>query len=321
MEEINYPQIRSSEVRWEWIGHAWKLFTSDPGTWILMFLTVFILLTLCNIPIYLMFGLAIFSGRDFDEPSTGADLGGADLGAMSLGLLIPIIFLYIFVTCVFLFLLSGLYRTAIKQARGQSISLADLFSGRDCFLSVVGYQFLLIIISIFLYMVFFLPALIIPGIEGLTLLAASLVYLLFSGLMFYALPLIIDRRAGVLEAMRKSIELTRSNIIMYTIFFVVVMLLSGVGFFACIIGLFVTLPFFITVPAVAYRDVLGLPGAQSYDQFAVPPPPNYSVTAPQEELVSATQPPDQIINPVVCPSCGVTLLRATNFCNQCGSKL
>jgi hypothetical protein len=316
MQEINYPQTRSSEVRWEWIGHAWKLFTSDPGTWILMLLTGFILFVLLTIPLSLIISFTALSGSDFEEPTPEAGLT-----AMPLGFLVILGFIYLLGIFFSSFLLSGLYRTAIKQARGQAITLSDLFSGRDCFLSVVGYQILIFIAFLSLYSIFYLPALLMPGIEPLSILAAYLVYLLFNGLMFFALPLIVDRRASVLGAMKKSFELTRANLIMYTIFLLVVILLSAVGIFGCGIGLLVTVPFFITVPAVAYRDVLGLPGAQSYDQFAVPPPPNYSVTAPQEELVSATQPQDQIKNPVVCPSCGVTLLRATNFCNQCGSKL
>jgi len=219
------------------------------------------------------------------------------------------------------FLYSGFFRTAIKQARGQAISVADLFSGRDCFLSVFRYQILLLLAFICVYAIFYLPALIVPGIQILTILAAYLAVFLINASMFFALPLIVDRRAGVLEAMRKSIELTRSNLIMYAIFIFVVALLSFVGVVGCGIGLIVTIPFLITVPAVAYRDVIGLPGAQNYDQFVVPPPPDYSASAPQEQLVSATQPQDQVQKPVVCPSCGATLLRATNFCNQCGSKL
>jgi len=316
MQQINYPQPRSSEVRWEWIGHAWKLFTSDPATWILMLLTGFVLIAVCTIPITMIFGFAVFSGTDFEEP-----VPGTGFGAMSAGIIVTTILLYIVMLFVTSFVYSGFFRTAIKQARGQSISLADLFSGRDCFLSVLGFQFLMLIAYISLYVIFYLPALILPGIEVLTLLAAYLVYFVMYGLMFFALPLIVDRRAGVLDAMRKSIELTRSNLIMYAIFFFVVALLSFVGIFGCGIGLLVTAPFIVTVPAVAYRDVLGLPGAQNYDQFAVPPPPNYSDPVPQQQYVSATQPQDQVQNPVVCPSCGATLLRATNFCNQCGGKL
>ncbi len=316
MQQINYPQPRSSEVRWEWIGHAWKLFTSDPTTWILMLLTGFVLMVICTIPVSMIFGFAAFSGTDFEEP-----VPGAGLGAMSAGFIVTIVLLYVAMLCVSAFFYSGFFRTAIKQARGQSISLADLFSGRDCFLSVLGFQFLMAIAFISVYVIFYLPAFILPGIEVLTILAAYLAYFVIYGLMFFALPLIVDRRAGVLEAVRKSIELTRPNLIMYALFFFVLALLSFVGIFACGIGLLVTLPFIFTVPAVAYRDVLGLPGAQNYDQFAVPPPPNYSDPVPQQQYVSATQPQDQVQNPVVCPTCGATLLRATNFCNQCGGKL
>jgi hypothetical protein len=317
MQQINYTQPKSAEVRWEWIGHAWKLFTSDPGTWILMQLTIFVLFVLCIVPIFMIFGISsFFAARDFDDPSPASGIG--DFTPLAL-LYFPVLFVVVIAGAAYL--ISGLYRTAIKQARGQSISVSDLFSGRDCFLPVLGYLILFSIITLGISLIFNLPGFIVPEIGALTSIVGWLAALVITGSMFFALPMIVDRRAGVVEAMRKSFELTRSNLIMYTIFAFIVSLLSGMGVLLCLIGVLITYHFSITVPAVAYRDVIGLPGAQNYDQFAVPPPPNYSGTPSQEEFAPPTPPQDQSQKSVVCPTCGATLLRATNFCNQCGGKL
>jgi hypothetical protein len=315
MEQINHPQIRSSEVRWEWIGHAWKMFTSDPGTWILIQLTLFGSLFIFSFFMNIVVGLTTALTIDLNEDSMPANGFEAIPWAS-----IPLIIIFSFIQLVgSAFLYSGYFRTAIKQARGQAISLADLFSGRDCFLSVLGFIILVYLMLFGVALIFFLPSFVNPDIGMVTIIAGFLACLLILTSMFFALPLIVDRKAGIFEAMRQSFELTRSHLLMYTLFAIIVGLLGISGFFLCLIGILITSHFLVTVPAVAYRDVIGLPNAQSYDQFTVPPPPNYSPS--QEQFVSATPPQDQVQNPVVCKSCGATLLRATNFCNQCGSKL
>jgi hypothetical protein len=317
MEQIDNTQIRSSEVRWEWIGHAWKMFTSDPGTWILMQLTIYGLLFIFSFFMNIVVGLTTVLTTDLSEDSMPA--GGFEGIPWAS---VPLIIIFSLIHLVgSAFLYSGYFRTAIKQARGQAISLADLFSGRDCFLSVLGFMLLVYLMLTGVFLIFFLPSFVSPAIGMVTMIAGLLACLLIMTSMFFALPLIVDRKAGIIEAMRQSIELTRSHLLMYTLFAIIVGLLGLSGFLLCLIGFFITSHFLVTVPAVAYRDVIGLPSVQSYDQFAVPPPPTYSGIAPQEQFVSATPPQDQIQNPVVCKSCGATLLRATNFCNQCGSKL
>ena len=304
-------QQRSAAVRWEWISEAWKLFSSDPMTWILMQLVVFVFAVMGIAPIlFLLGGFGVLFSR-------GAGMAIAGLSIIAV-VLIPLIVLLMVVGGAFL--LSGLDKAAIKKARGEAISAADLFSGGDVFLSVLGFLALLVV---------GLGALggILGSIGGsndalsaLTSLLSSLANLVVIGLTFYALPMIVDRRAGVIEAIQKSIELTRPHWLMYTLLAFVVELLSGLGIFLCFIGIVLTSHFQWTIPAVAYRDVFGLAGGQRYEEFpAAPPPPQYWID--QATAPPAPPPAAAPTSPVVCPHCGAALSRMTNFCNQCGSRM
>ncbi|MGH9839415.1 MAG: hypothetical protein ACREEM_11600, partial [Blastocatellia bacterium] len=62
---------RRGDVRWEWIGEAWKLFTENPGAWIGMTLiTAVIALVALVLPFFLfVIPAGIFASR------SGGDAG------------------------------------------------------------------------------------------------------------------------------------------------------------------------------------------------------------------------------------------------------
>ncbi len=114
---------------------------------------------------------------------------------------------------------------------------------------------------------------------------------------------------GVTDAMRASYEVTRQNLLMFTLFAVVLPLLAGLGAFACYVGLLVTYPLFFTIMAVAYRDCFGVPGARIFSQGAPPPPPSYATPyAP---------PPAS----AVCPNCHAEVPTGALFCIRCGNRM
>jgi hypothetical protein len=120
---------------------------------------------------------------------------------------------------------------------------------------------------------------------------------------------------------------------MFTLFFIVLGILAGAGVLACGVGVLATLPLLFLGQALAYRDCVGMYGAQSQEQFMPPPPPDYRDYAPSQTPVAQPQPPawtppqDYGSTPTpesatkTCPHCGATLARAVNFCNQCGRPL
>jgi membrane-anchored glycerophosphoryl diester phosphodiesterase (GDPDase) len=319
---------RKGEVRWEWIGEAWKLFTANPGAWIGMLL-LYVIATFLIIGLPVMFILipaGVFASNS--DPTTIATAVAAAAGVLLF--LIPVIMIVALFAVAYLF--SGMFRAAIKQSRGQQISVGDLFSGGDCFLRVLGLLVLSALVQIAVWIVFLIPSFLIDGLESLASLGSSAAGLIVNGLLYFSIPLIVDRGAGVMDAIRQSIETTKPQWWMFALFALVVGILCSVGVLACGIGVLVTLPFYFTVPAVAYRDTFGAQSAQTFDQFSTPPPPSYYAPQPQFSVPPQPQfltPPEptplhsqetQLIGKA-CPTCGATITRAANFCNQCGGPL
>jgi zinc-ribbon domain len=317
MQQLNAPS-----VRWEWIAEAWKLFTNSPGAWIGMILISAVIgIVLVVLPFTLIFiPMGIFASNS--EP--GAALATAGLGLL---LLIPVLLIVIFLATAYLW--SGMYSAAIRQVKGEAISVGDLFSGGDCFLRVLGLIVLVTIAQLAVRLAFSVPGLIIEELAPLGRLASSVPSIIISGFIFFAIPLIVDRKMGVFEAISASVNATKAQWWMFAIFVFVLGLLSGIGVLGCLVGVLVTAPFYFTTPAVAYRDTFGLPGAQNYEAFP-PPPPDYRDYAPSQAPAQAPAwepPPNYGSAPTpeaaakTCPHCGATLARAVNFCNQCGRPL
>ena len=319
MQQLNAPS-----VRWEWISEAWKLFTNNPGAWIGMILISAVIgIVLVILPVTLIFiPMGIFASKN--EP--GVALATAGLGLL---LLIPVLLIVIFLSTAYL--CSGMYSAAIRQVKGEAISVGDLFSGGDCFLRVLGLIVLVTIAQLAVRFAFSVPGLIIEELAPLGRLASSIPSIIISGFIFFAIPLIVDRKMGVFEAISASVKATKAQWWMFAIFAFVLGLLSGVGLLGCLVGILVTAPFYFTTPAVAYRDTFGLPGAQNYEAFP-PPPPDYRDYAPsqapaQPQAPAWEPPPNYGSTPTpesatkTCPHCGATLARAVNFCNQCGRPL
>jgi hypothetical protein len=118
---------------------------------------------------------------------------------------------------------------------------------------------------------------------------------------------------------------------MFTVFSLALGFLAGLGSIACGVGVLATYPLFFLGHALAYRDLVGVPGASAHGQFSAPPPPpdyrNYAPTptpdAQQQQWgtpsYGAPAPSESATK--ACPHCGAALARAVNFCNQCGRSL
>src|SRR5262245_46226116 len=152
------------EVRWEWIGAAWKLYTNAPGAWIGMVLIAGIIgILLVALPIvFILIPAGIFASNN--------DAGGIFAAAGLTLLLLPV--LLIAWLLLGTYLTSGMYRAAIQQAQGQPVAVGDLFSGGDCFPRVLGLVVLGIIANFVVGFVFAVPGIIIDGLAPLGRLAA-----------------------------------------------------------------------------------------------------------------------------------------------------
>ena len=134
-----------------------------------------------------------------------------------------------------------------------------------------------------------------------------------AGLFYFTLPLIIDKQLGVIDAMKASFNRTKGHWFMFALFAFVVSLLAQVGTVACGIGMLASFPLYFTINSVAFRDLFGVSGSQSFVQQAAPSA-GYAQpwTTPDEPPTATKQ----------CPRCGAGgLAVGARFCNVCGSNL
>ncbi|HZF37392.1 MAG TPA: hypothetical protein VE715_01095, partial [Blastocatellia bacterium] len=231
MQQVNVPG-----VRWEWISEAWNLFTQQWSVWVLMILVM----ALVGMVIYLpFFGIMMAMTPSF--PQDG-EIPTAPVFPVGLFLLYPVLILAILGASAWM--LGGIYNAAFKQLRGERIAVGDLFSGGQYFVRILG-ALLLIAIAANIGAVFCL----IPGL---------IVY----GLTFLTYPMIVEGGKGTIDAIKASIEVTKQNWVMFTVFAVALYLLASAGAIACGVGVLATMPLLFLGQALAYRDLVGIPGAQ-----------------------------------------------------------
>jgi ribosomal protein L40E len=286
----------NASVRWgEWISEGWQMFAERWQVWVGQMAIVFVASAFSIVPVFLTFIAAIVRASQSGDPLELPELFFPLSLVMSVVGLVGGAFLW-----------AGLHRTAFKQLRGQPISVRDLFSGGDCFLPVAGAFVIINILTVLGFSLCILPAFIVTG------------------MLHFAIPLIVERRMSIGEAISASFNATRSNWLTFVFFVFVLGLLAGLGGAACYIGLVASYPLHFTITAIAYRDLFGVEGARSFlkqqlspgsyagpvwQSPAVPPPPQFGLTSQPEKTL------------LVCANCGTAISRAARFCNKCGSRL
>lgn len=211
------PPQGPPQVNFDVISHAWETLKPNLGIWVGAYLIYFII---C-LAAYLIIAQLTGSGFTPDPtPNIALMIGGQ--------------FIYVTIT---VFLMGGLYRLAINQVRTGVANFGDMFSVVDVLPSLIATSILMIIaIGIGTLFCF------IPGI-------------LIAGLLLFALPLVVDKRMGAIDAMKTSIEALKSQMWMAVAFSIVVLgLLSSVGMVLCCVGVLITGPLSILATAILYRD-------------------------------------------------------------------
>lgn len=214
------PPQGPPQVNFDVVSHAWEMLKPTMGVWVGGYLIYFVI----------AFGVSSIvnqlTGSGF---SPGQSNAMPNFPLLILGQVISI--------TVSVFLMGGLYRMAINQVRTGSVNLGDMFSVVDVLPSLFVTS-LLSILAIFVGALFCL----IPG-------------LLIGGLLMFALPLVVDKQMGALDAMKTSIDALKPQMWMATAFSIVVIgLLSSVGVVFCCVGLLITGPLAILSTAILYRD-------------------------------------------------------------------
>ena len=308
MQQLNAPS-----VRWEWISEAWNLFTKQWTVWVLMILVMYLIIFAVYLAVYLpLFGVILATA------TAAPDISEPVVAPMFL-LVISVMMLVIYTVTFWLY--GGLYNAAFKQLRGEQISVGLLFSGGKYLARMLGVVLPFVI-------VYFVSYMLSPILYFLLLIPA----LILLGPSLFIFPMVVEGGKGSIDAIKASIEVAKRDWLMFTLFFIVLFLVSIAGAIACGIGLLATLPLLFLGQALAFRDCVGMHGAQMQGQFMQPPPaPDYrSYSPPQTPAEPQAQPwvaPTFVAPPApepatkTCPHCGATLARVVNFCNQCGRPL
>src|SRR5713226_7843802 len=147
-------------------------------------------------------------------------------------------------------LLMGMFRMAFKTMRGERPNMGDLFSWQGRFLQA--------------FVTFLIFALVHVGLTGLggnslhgllSLVVTPLLTVMLGLTMSSILERGVDVARGINEVGRVIFS---KDALMWWVTGLVFSAISFGGFFACIIGLLVTMPWMISATAVAYRDVFDI---------------------------------------------------------------
>lgn len=73
--------------------------------------------------------------------------------------------------------------------------------------------------------------------------------------VMFAIPLIVDKKMDFWPAAMESFNKIKPNFWMFLAYYLVINLIGGLGTIACLIGVFVTIPFTMVAMVVAYSEV------------------------------------------------------------------
>jgi hypothetical protein len=293
----------AGNVRWsDWIGEGWQMFAARWGVWVVQTLIVVLSFAIPLSIFYIWIIASVMIAGQTGQPVEPE----------------PII-LVLFYVAIFLVLLAsiyfwgGLWNTAMKQLHGEEIRVRDLFVyDAGSFLRILGATFLLAIFYFIGALLCIIPAFIVQG------------------MLHFTMPLIIDRRMSVLDAIGASFNATKSHWIAYTLFALVIYMLGGMGAYVCLVGMLVTYPLQITIMTIAYRDTFGIQGAlrfgptstaTSYAGQSWPVSPAVASTDPPAPRPLFAQTVESRPSVTHCSSCGAEINRVAKFCNSCGAEL
>ena len=248
-------------VRFEWISEAWTVFSREAAIWIGAILLYGVVITVFTLAIDLVFGgimfhpYAQFTGGTASQPSAlPTRINNTSAMTDNLPPLETVIMA--FVSWIFeSFAMVSLSGLAIKQLRGQHVSFSDALGG----MPNLGNALLVTMLAAILY------------VAGFFALCVGM----FVALAFM-MPIFALTADGepVLAAFGKSFRAMKNDWLTAAGFVFVWMLIYLVSAIPCYLGLLATLPMTVIFGAIAYRDMVGMPGAM---------PPNlvgYNTTAP-----------------------------------------
>jgi len=262
------PQPR---VDFGWISQGWALFRQQAGAWVGAVLLYLIVIALIG-------GALAFATEVYGYFYHLASLGAPALASVNpRDELLHILPFSLLLAPFNAILLGGLYRMALRQARGEAIAATCVFSALDAALP-------LLLVGFFIAALVSLLSLLLPR-------GASLLNLLWQGLFMFAPLAVVDRRLSAPAAIVESFQLLKKQWLMTALFFFVLSLVSALGGLVCGVGFFATYPLLFLSLAVGYLSftepgrpigplAAGMPNYGTAQPGVWPPPPTVAPPPP-----------------------------------------
>lgn len=243
-----------ARIDFGWLGQAWTLFSAQAGVWIgallLWFLLEAVLWVLLAIPTGVLASTRAIYTVLFTHPGTPPrpsvspyqDFAQTELFSILLAGLGAIF-------------AGGLYRMALRQIRGEPVSVGSLFSAlpRSLPLFLVGI-FVPAALGLLEGAVLWLLHFSLSPTAAVSVInfTAWLPALLLPGLIMFAPLLVVDADASAPAALLGSVRLLGSQWLMGILFYVVVSLVSGLGALLCGVGMLATYPLLFLSISLGY---------------------------------------------------------------------
>ena len=265
-------------VDFSWLGQAWTLFTAQAGTWIgatfLFFLIGAVLWLLWAIPTGTLATVQqayqTILHPTAPHPPTQTPLIGFAVNHV----------LAVLVGGYNAVFFGGVYRMALRQRRGEPISVLGLFSAFPQALPLLMVGIVApAILGLAAGLCVWLLHLYLPISAAVTI-ADMVVWLpgvVLGGLLMFAPLLVVDTGANAAGALLGSVRLLKGQWLMGILFYFVAALVGGLGVLVCGVGMLATYPLFLISIAVGYLALTQPPVAyappSSYPAPGVWPPP------------------------------------------------
>ena len=227
----------AQRVKFEFIGEAFQLLQKQLGTWVATALISVTAIGLTLAPFYGM--LVALLLRRGEGMNPGALIGSLLVGVLGMILLSGLIS-------------GGLQSMALKQLRGQTLRVSDLFGTFSHLGPVLALMSCIGLVSGLVSGI--LDAVLKQILGDFSSLVSSLPGAILQALFCLALPLVLDQKLSPIAAMNESVRLIKSELWIAVAFVLVTTIISFAGFFACGLGVLFTMPLHAICIALLYRS-------------------------------------------------------------------
>jgi len=207
-------------------------------------------------------------------------LAAVILGARNSAIFIifPIYALLFFVIYVMLGLIqAGLMNMSLKTIRNESVELSD-------FLEPIKTP-----------VPFAIAAILLTVCTMIGYIGCGIGAIIVAGLTMFTIPLMLDQKLAPMDALKRSVEILKTQWLMAACFVFVAMLIAEIGAMACGIGMLFTIPVAYLAIALCYRD-LGMDAGSIPAAATVAATPD-AVTPSEADAAAA-----ELSSPVAAPA-------------------